>query len=198
MCRLFETIRIVDGVPVNMPWHRERMRLAGNELRGGDQEGLADVEIVVPQEFSMGLVRCNVHFDIDKVKISFSVYYKRPIRSLKLVYCDTLDYHLKYTDRSALDSLFLLREKSDDIIIVKNGLIADTSMSNLVFFDGKDWVTPAKPLLKGTCRSRLLEAGVISEKDITPGDLGNYLGCKLINAMREPGEEEMIPVSEIS
>lgn len=71
-------------------------------------------------------------------------------------------------------------------------------MSNLIFFDGRDWVTPANPLLKGTCRNRLLAEGSITGREIAPGDLVNYLGCKLINAMREPEEEELIPVSEIS
>lgn len=110
MSLLFETIRIVDGVPMHMHWHRERMRKAENELRGAVVGRMADIEIAVPPEFSKGLVRCNLHFDGETVKISFSGYHKRMIRSLKMVYSNSIDYHLKYTDRSAIDSLMLLRE----------------------------------------------------------------------------------------
>ena len=115
-----------------------------------------------------------------------------------MVECNSIDYHLKYSDRSLLDSLFMLRGGSDDVIIVKNGLITDTLISNLIFLEGKDWYTPASPLLKGTCRNRLLAEGRLKEQDIRPADIRNFTGCKLISAMRDPGEYELIPATEIT
>ena len=90
-----------------------------------------------------------------------------------------------------------MKEKCDDILIVMNGLITDTSLSNLVFYNGATWVTPKKPLLKGTCRERLLEEGQITECDIHVNEINRFIGCKLINAMRLPEEEEMIMISNL-
>jgi 4-amino-4-deoxychorismate lyase len=197
MCRLFETIRIMNGVPLHLSWHETRMNLARLEFWNIEDPVLLEPVVLVPPGFSSGLVRCNISYDRDIHQVSFKKYEKRIIRSLKMVHCADIDYHVKYTDRSLLESLFALRGNCDEIIIVKNGLITDTSMSNLAFFDGTKWVTPANPLLKGTCRNRLLAEGVLVEHDISPGELPGFTGCKLINAMRDPSEELMIPVTQI-
>ena len=198
MSLLFETIRIINGIPQHLVWHEARMNLSRQEMWKSSVPLILGPEIKIPQDFSTGVVRCNIYYGPEMQEISFKKIQKRIIHSLKLVKGDPGDYHLKYTDRSMLDSIFALRCACDDIIIVKDGLITDTSISNLIFFDGKRWFTPANPLLKGTCRSRLLAEGWLFEKDIRVEDIGMFVGCKLINAMREPEEEELIPVSEIS
>ena len=197
MCRLFETIRVENGVPLNLSWHERRMNQARAEFwpdRGNTV--LADL-LVVPGEMSSGIVKCNIVYRKEIEEITFNPYEKRIIRSLKLVACDNIDYPFKYCDHSKLDRLFELREDCDEIIIVKNGFITDTSISNLVFFDGLNWLTPENPLLKGTCRERLIASGSITESKISVGDLSDYVGCKLINAMRDPDGEKMILVSQL-
>jgi hypothetical protein len=52
-------------------------------------------------------------------------------------------------------------------------------------------------LLNGTCRQRLVSAGLVAECDISVADLPGFTGCKLINAMRDPDREEMILVSQL-
>ena len=197
MCRLFETIRVIDGVPQHLSWHEKRMSQSRQEIWPSWLPLQLEPEIIVPPEFSTGTVRCNIFYGPDIQQLHFEKYEKRVIRSLKIVGCDDIDYHLKYSDRSLLESLFALRGACDEIIIVKNGLITDTSMSNLVFFDGTSWLTPSNPLLKGTCRNRLMAEGRLTEIDIRPADLPDFIGCKLINAMRNPDQESLIPVSEI-
>jgi 4-amino-4-deoxychorismate lyase len=174
------------------------MTLARKELWNNQTPVELGKLLIVPQEFSTGFVKCNIYYGPDIHQVRFSKYNKRLVRSLKLVDCSGIDYHLKYTDRSALDSLFALRENCDEIIIVINGLLTDSSMSNLIFSDGLHWVTPVNPLLKGTCRNRMVAGGGIIEKEIPVADLYRYTGCKLINAMRDPAEEILIPASEIS
>ena len=102
------------------------------------------------------------------IEILFSSYVKHRVGSLKLVSADSLDYHMKFFDRASLEALFALRGECDEIIIVKGGLITDTSISNLVFYDGSRWYTPAHPLLEGTCRARLIAGGKIIPLDIQP------------------------------
>jgi 4-amino-4-deoxychorismate lyase len=153
--------------------------------------------LIVPQEFSTGFVKCNIHYGPDIEQVRFSKYEKRIIRSLKMVDGSGIDYHLKFSDRSALDSLYALRGNCDEVIIVIDGFVTDTSMANLIFSDRLHWITPVNPLLKGTCRNRMVAGGGIIEKEIPVADLYRYAGCKLINAMRDPDEEILIPSSEI-
>jgi 4-amino-4-deoxychorismate lyase len=68
-------------------------------------------------------------------------------------------------------------------LIIKNELVTDTSIANIAFFDGEKWLTPKKPLLKGTTRARLLENGEIFEADIDVHTLKNYTQVALLNAM---------------
>ena len=198
MCLLFETIRIVNGKPQNLLWHESRMNRARKEIWGTGVSIVNGPEIIVPAEFSDGVVRCNIYYGREVQQVSFKRYEQRIIRSLKMIPCNTIDYHLKFSNRMLLDSLFALRGAADEIIILKNGLITDTSMSNLIFKKGNDWYTPAIPLLKGTCRDRLIAYSGIIEQDIRPWDLCNFSGCKLINAMRDHQEETLIPISEIT
>jgi 4-amino-4-deoxychorismate lyase len=197
MSLLFETIRIKDGIPQFLDWHEKRMMFARREIwHIKDPVNLKEV-VYVDRDFAQGTVRCNVIYGPDIRAISFRKYEKKQIKSLKLVACDTIDYHLKFHDRSLLKELLETKGTADEIIIVKDGCITDTSMSNLIFRDADAWWTPSTPLLKGTTRERLLSEGTILEKRITPQDLGLYKGCKLINAMRLPEEEELIPVARI-
>ncbi|MEI6683296.1 MAG: aminotransferase class IV [Bacteroidota bacterium] len=197
MSLLFETIRFCDGVPQHAGWHERRMNRSRLETRpGADMLHIGEV-FKVPPEFGHGEARCNIVYDSEIREITFSRYEKRSIRSLKLVPCDTIDYHLKFSDRRRLETLLSLRGNCDDIIIVKNGLLTDTSFSNILLFDGVRWITPATPLLPGTCRERLLSEGKITEGEITPEELERFSGVKLINALREPSEEMMIPISQI-
>jgi Aminotransferase class IV. len=57
-------------------------------------------------------------------------------------------------------------------------------------FDGKDWFTPKLPLLRGTCRTALIDNGIIKEKDIRPEELSSYSFVRLFNAMIKWGALE--------
>jgi 4-amino-4-deoxychorismate lyase len=201
MSLLFETIRIEDGIPMHLGWHEKRMRDSGFGIRdSGDKildAGWLDRVIRVPEEFRRGTVRCNVIFENKIVEITYRHYEPRAVKSLKLVEAAGLEYQLKYRDRSGIEALFALRDGCDDIIMVKDGFITDSSMANLIFYDGSRWVTPERPLLEGTCRARLLASGEIIREAIRVEDLGRFKGCKLINAMRWPEEQELVPSGAI-
>jgi len=198
MCLLFETIRINNGLLVYPEWHEARMNLSRRELWDLHEPLLLSEIVQVPEEWKTGLVQCNVTYGPEMKSVVFKPYVKRPVRSLKLIEYNNIDYHLKRADRSILDDLFSRKGGCDEIIIIRQGFITDTSISNLIFFDGKNWVTPNIPLLNGTCRQRLLKEGKISEMEIRVEDIWQFSGLKLINAMRFPEEEAMIPVSNVS
>ena len=118
-------------------------------------------------------------------EIEFVPYQARVIRSLRIVEHDRISYEFKYSDRKAIDRLFELRKNCDDILIVKRGMVTDSSFANIVFKRDKKWYTPWAPLLKGTMRSKLLERNIIQEDEIRLKDIYNFETFKLINAMLE-------------
>jgi 4-amino-4-deoxychorismate lyase len=197
MCLLFETIRIDDGIPRHLSYHMLRMIRSIKAIFPGHQPEFAEPLLVVPDEFREGAVRCNIHYDNMVRKVSFSRYDKKPVRSLQMVKGDDIDYHLKFSDRTTLAHLYSMRGSCDDILIIQHGRITDTSMANIIFFDGDRWVTPSRPLLAGTCRERLINTGIIVGKDIYITDLQHFKGWKIVNAMRWPEEESTHPMDHI-
>lgn len=95
-----------------------------------------------------------------------------------------------------LNRLFSERGTCDDILIVKHGLLTDTSIANIALFDGTHWYTPRQPLLKGTKRAFLLDEGILMEKELRCEDLPAFSTIRLFNAMIEWGEMEL-PVQNI-
>lgn len=165
-----------------MFYHNRRM----NETRAHFWSGcnvirLEDFLVLSPDMQGM---KCRVIYDGEGVKdISYSDYTMKPVRSLRLVCSDEVDYTFKSTDREALNRLFAWRGEQDDVLIVKQGLLTDTSIANIALFDGADWYTPKSPLLKGTKRGELIDRGIIKEKEITAAELSSFSFVRLFNAM---------------
>mgnify|MGYP000021353979 FL=1 len=189
MYPFIETIRIEQGKACNLPYHNERL----NDTRNHFWPGCTRIELEEYLEVSpeMDKMKCRIVYDGGGIKeVGYTVYEMRPVHSLQLVYSDDIDYTYKSTDREDLNRLFACRGKRDDVLIVRRGLLTDTSIANIALFDGKDWFTPRSPLLKGTCRSMLIDNGIIKEKDIRWEELSSYSFVRLFNAMIEWGALE--------
>lgn len=192
-----ETIRVEDGIFVRPEFHLQRMRQTVREAYGAAFNlDLADGSI--PLQHRKGTEKCRIVYGRSLSEISFAPYVPREIRSLRLVAADDeLDYHLKYADRSALARLLQRRDDCDEILIVRDGAITDTSYSNVAFFDGRKYVTPDTFLLNGTRRQYLLGTGVLTERRITPSDLGGFERVVLINAMLGIEDDLAVPIERI-
>lgn len=127
--------------------------------------------------------KCRVTYSETIEKIEFEPYQPRPVRCLKLVVADEIDYTHKYADRRAINHLFAQRADADDMLMIRDGLLTDTSYANIALFSGSRWFTPARPMLPGTQRARLLRNGVLHPADIRPADLPQFQAIRLINAM---------------
>ena len=177
MKELFETIKIEDGRVFNIKWHNQRLNRSRLELFGLNKPlNLADY--ITPP--SQGLYRCRVLYDTEIKSVEYLPYTPKTFKSFKIVQSN-LEYNYKFSDRSQINRL--IQKEYDEIIIEKDGLLTDTSIANIAFYDGKDWITPKIPLLQGTTRERLLEEGFLKLKDIKKDDIQNYLHFALMNAM---------------
>ena len=152
--------------------------------------------LTVPLECLSGIFKCRVSYDHFIHKIEFEKYKIRKTKTLQLVIADNIDYSHKFSDRSLFERLKKSTD-ADEILIVKNEKITDTSFSNIVFFDEKKWITPDSPLLKGTRRQELLDKGIIHERKILTIDLRKFKKAKLINAMLDLEESPEIEMKNI-
>ena len=171
----FETIKCDDYEVFNLEYHQKRIaKTVGLNINLS--------EYVYP--ISNKLLRCKLIYDETGIQeVNYFDYKKRDINTFKLVYDENIEYSKKYLDRGNLDELYAKKENCDDIIIVKDGLLSDTSIANIAIFYENRWLTPTKPLLEGTTRARLIENGQIIEKDISVQMLKKCEKFALMNAM---------------
>lgn len=177
-----ETLKIVNGLYIRPETHIQRIQHTQLEFFGKTDRISLDPTLI-PADKRSGTVKCRITYDQTIQKIEFESYHPRTIHSLALVDGTYTDYHLKYADRNCLHKLLQLRGKCDDILIYRNNQITDTSYSNIVLYDGVDYVTPSTYLLNGLKRQYLLQQGKIKEKDISIPDLPKYQRLYLINAL---------------
>ncbi|WP_373028622.1 aminotransferase class IV family protein [Sulfurovum sp.] len=176
---LLETIRIEDGEIHNLSYHQKRCNQSRKALfQSTDTLELSSI-INPPHK---GLYRCRILYAETLHSIDYIPYTPKKIQKLKIVSSD-IEYSLKYANRDALNALLESNKDVDEVIIEKNGYLTDTTISNIAFFDGKQWFTPEKPLLEGTMRAKLIDEGFLKTKQIKKEDLQNYSQVGLMNAM---------------
>ncbi|MCE1188403.1 MAG: aminotransferase class IV [Ignavibacteria bacterium] len=196
MYPLFESIRLQDGKLYNIPFHQERINRSRLQiLQLGTLLNLKE-HLEKYEMPCKGLFKIRVAYGEKFDTAHITSYVPRSIHSLQAVFTESIDYSYKFTNRSSLEKL-AAQSNADDIIIIRDGLITDTSYSNIIFKNSSGWFTPATPLLRGTQREYLLQAGEISECRIEFTDLKSYTHCKLINAMMPIGDAPEISVADI-
>lgn len=177
-----ETIKVTDGIVNNLSYHHQRVFRTIAKM----------IDLPLPQlpDDTKGIMKHRIVYDSmgKLVAVSTNPYIMRPIRSLHIVIDDAIDYSSKYEDRSLLNKLFSMRGDADDILIIKDGYVSDTSYCNIVFENKTGLFTPSTPLLLGTKRQFLLDKGYIKSRSIKREDISDYDAIYLINSMIELGE----------
>lgn len=196
MCLLFETIKVENKKICNVDYHNARMNYSRRELFNSRNEIDLNEVIIIPQSFTDGIYKCRIIYSKNIHSIEFLPYVYRKIQCLQIIIDDEISYSYKFQDRIKLTN-HLSKVTSDEILIVKNGLITDTSYSNVVFKDERRFITPSKPLLRGTKRAQLINESIISEEEIHLDDLSKFKFVYLINAMLELDEANGIPIDKI-
>lgn len=185
MYPLFETVCLSDGEIKNFEYHQHRYSVSYYKYYGKRSVDNIIQGITIADEYNCGLYKVKISYNDTSRKIEFEKYRIRDINSLAIIEENTIEYGLKFTNRDNINRLYNMRGDCDDILILKNGEITDTSICNIVFFDGQKWITPENPLLEGTARAKLLKNNKVDKYIIKVGDLGNLKSFKLINSMRD-------------
>jgi len=171
----FETIKCEDFEVFNLDYHHKRVaRTIGKNLNLQ--------EYINPP--TNELLRCKLVYDDNEIlNVEYFTYKKREFKNFKIIFDDNIDYSKKYLNRDKLDNLFLKKDSCDEIIILKNGVVTDTTIANIaIFYDGV-WITSKNCLLEGTSRARLIEKKELFVKDISLDMLKKASKIALMNAM---------------
>jgi 4-amino-4-deoxychorismate lyase len=194
----FETICVENRQFKNLSYHEARLNKTRRELWGcTGQWDLAEL-LEIPASVDERMHKCRVAFDKSIDKIEWEPYSRRTIRKIQRVYHDEIDYRYKYDNRDILNTLFAQRGDADEILIIKKGLVTDSNYCNVAFFDGKQWLTPATPLLPGTQRAFLLDEGIIRPVEIRESAIATFQKIRLFNAMVDWPHAATLDVSLIA
>jgi len=181
MSDFLETIKAVDGEVLNIEYHQKRYESVLKSMGCDEFKNLSD-HIEAPK---WGVYKCRVVYNPHTISVTYDEYKKRDITTFKLIFNNDIEYSKKALLREDIDALYLQRDECDEILIIKNLLVSDTSIANIAFYDDNlgMWLTPKTPLLNGTTRQRLLDDGKIVEAEIKVHELRRFTKVALLNAM---------------
>lgn len=151
----------------------------------------------VPFFPDQGKYKLRIQYDYQLRSVEFQQYHLREIKTLQMVEISQKTMEYKSSSRELIDAAFARRGTADDVLLVRDGLITDTSYANVAVYDGQKWLSPRIPLLYGTRRAFLLDHQLIEVADISVDELSGFQSLRLFNALIEFGEVEL-PVSAIN
>lgn len=198
MIKFIESIKVLNGDAPDINEHLQRVIRTIRYFYSKSDEKFDFISCVnnvlesEREKISDGLFKLRLVYSDRFVSGTLIPYTPKTIKRLKVVECDDIDYPFKFETRTSIESLLSYKDKCDDILIVKNGVITDTSYSNIVFERMGNLYTPESYLLAGTKRAKLIREGLIREEKIRPCDIDKYDKAYLINSMLD-----LYPVEEI-
>ncbi|KIC61909.1 aminotransferase class IV [Chryseobacterium taiwanense] len=196
MSQFIESIKVEDQEVFLLELHQKRINQTFSHF---GKEGSIDLKKIYEklEHDEDGLFKLRFVYDLDKKVRTQMIPYAIPeIADFQLVENNSFDYSFKSEDRKELDKM-KMKAKTEEIIIVKNNHITDTSFSNLLFLKGKDWFTPSTYLLNGVQRQNLLKQKKIKEAEITLQNIKQFSHFQLINALNDFDDMFIYPIDRI-
>ncbi|OCA68418.1 aminodeoxychorismate lyase [Chryseobacterium artocarpi] len=196
MSQFIESIKVEDQEIFLLDLHQKRINQTFSHFGKEDSIDLATIFKNL-QHDEDGLFKLRIAYDLDKrIRTQMIPYAIPEIQDFQLVENNSFDYSFKFEDRKELDKM-KMKAKAEEIIIVKNNHITDTSFSNLLFLKGKEWFTPTTYLLNGVQRQHLLKQKKIKEAEITLQNIKQFTHFQIINAMNDFDDMFIYPISRI-
>ncbi len=196
MSQFIESIKVEDQEIFLLEFHQKRV---DNTFAHFGKEGSVDLAKIYKhlEHDEDGLFKLRIVYDLDKKIRTQMIPYAIPeLNDFQLVENNSFDYSFKSEDRKELERM-KMKAKAEEIIIVKNNHITDTSYSNLLFKKGKEWFTPSTYLLNGVQRQNLLKHKKIKETEITLQNLKEFSHFQMINALNDFDENFIYPIDRI-
>ncbi|ASE63163.1 aminotransferase class IV [Chryseobacterium indologenes] len=196
MSQFIESIKVEDQEIYLLELHQKRVNQTFSHFGKEDSIDLAKIYKNLDHDED-GLFKLRIAYDLDKrIRTQMIPYAIPEIQDFQLVENNSYDYSFKFEDRKELDKM-KMKSKAEEIIIVRNNHITDTSFSNLLFLKGKDWFTPTTYLLNGVQRQYLLKHKKIKEAEITLQNIKQFSHFQIINALNDFDDMFIYPIDRI-
>jgi len=177
-----ETLLVKNGKIQNIKYHLKRMEKTAKyfkfQVPSSEFKDLNEKLKVKSEK-----LRCRIIYNQFGIQnIEYFPIKEREFTKFKIVEID-FNYSFKYKNRNSFSTLHYQFSIYDEFILIKNNLITDTTISNLAFFTGSEWLTPKYPLLQGTKRAELIDKGILKEENIHKYDLPYFKKIAMLNAI---------------
>ncbi len=186
MFPLFETIAVENYKPKLLEYHQQRMDSSFLELFHQINPFSLSKLFLELNIKSNGLLKWKVEYSCDGCVSFVTPYFSRPISRVKFVEVNPdFDYSMKFCNRDYFDRLKKDNPGYDELVLLKNGKLTDSTFSNIVLEDHAKGLlcTPSTPLLNGTQRQYLLDNKTIIEFPVSIHQLYEFSRMYFINAM---------------
>ncbi|MFW2135085.1 aminotransferase class IV [Chryseobacterium sp. TY4] len=196
MLQFIESIKVEDQKIFLAELHQQRMLATFSHFEKECRIDVLEVFKNVNHDED-GLYKFRLFYDLENnFKTQMLPYAISKIEDFELVTDDNLNYQFKYLDRKNFDRL-KQKSKAEEIIILQNGNVTDTSFSNILFLKDKTWYTPETYLLNGVQRQHLLKQNQIQSTTISVHNISEFSHFQIINALNDFDENFVYPISRI-
>ncbi|MFC4686201.1 aminotransferase class IV [Epilithonimonas pallida] len=196
MSRFIESIKVEDQKIFLKELHQKRMNNTFSNFGKVCKIDIYNLFLNLEHDED-GLYKFRIEYDLENnFKTQIIPYAISELGDFELVIDNEIDYSFKSADRTQLQKM---KDKShaDEVIIVKNNQITDTSYSNLLFLKDKTWFTPKSYLLNGVMRQNLLHLKEIKETEVTLDNIKEFTHFQLINALNDFDDMFIYPIDKI-
>jgi len=196
---IYEVVRIIEGVPLYLEEHLERLRRSGEilkvDIKNTDEEIVSGIYKIIEENNERNLNAKILCGNFNKAKEDMWIYFIDSFYPTKDMYIEGVDTILfkgerenpnaKVSDRGLRDKINREREEKNafEALLVNNkGNITEGSRSNVFFVKGQIIYTPpAMEVLLGVTRTKILELcrknGIeVVEDEISINNLDVYDG----------------------
>ena len=196
MSQFIESIKVEDQKAFLMEFHQKRVN---DTFAHFGAQGSIDLEKIFKslEHDEDGLYKLRIVYDLNRNFKHQMIPYAIPeIENFQLVENNSFDYSFKFEERKEFEKM-KTKAKTEEIIIVKNNHITDTSYTNILFLKGETWYTPTTYLLNGVMRQHLLKEKKIKEAEITLQNIREFSHFQLINSMNDFDDMFIYPIERI-
>ncbi|MDX8567839.1 aminotransferase class IV [Elizabethkingia sp. HX XZB] len=182
MFPFIETIRVEDSQIFLLDLHQERMDRVFSHY-GKENPYLLKEYFLQQNHDEHGLYKWRIIYDLNGgIHCQMIPYAVEIHNNFELINGNHLEYSFKYENRDEINKL-KASASAEAVIFYQNGMITDTSYSNLIFRKDNEWYTPETFLLNGVMRQHLLKSGKIKTLEIGLENIKEFSHFQMINAM---------------
>ena len=180
MFLFFETIKIKNSKIYNLKYHNHRVNRTISEVFSKKSNLNLKEYIKLPKDET--LYKCKLTYSTKIENITLEPYKMKRFKNFICIESD-IQYPYKSVNREEFEKLTELNKEYDEIIIIKDNLLTDTTIANIALYNGLKWFTPKTPLLEGTLRASLIEQKLLKTKDLDKKALKSCVKIAIMNAI---------------